>query len=228
MHTSTHSYGIECLYEYAWNAWNLQFSLERQYWNHFRYRVSLPSEETIQKGHLLYKIGTCRFLWKWNKAADYINVKKDIHTQSALPYTKERHRFRFDWQVSPHIQINTEYQRCIYQLEGNPLQGNAVAQEIQTKDASGKWNVRLLWAWYLSKEFDSALYIFETNFLNRFSIPVLYGEGFRYNMQLAYTPKSNQLYTIECIYQKKWQCTVGIRIRWETYSSLARISRTLN
>jgi hypothetical protein len=222
------SCSAEWLYEYQWNVWNLQFALERKFWRTFRYRVSMPCEETLQKAHLSYQSGLFRLHWRWSKRADNLNVKNDLNIPSVLPFTKERHRFQLEWELSSHLQINTEYQHCVNQSEKNITYGHALAQSIHTKDVSGKWNVRLVWAWYLSDDFDTALYIFETNYLNRFSIPVLYGYGLRYNAQFAYTPKPNQLYTVECIYQDKWKFMAGVRIRWGVYSSLSRISRTLN
>lgn len=212
--TSTEYHSLEGLFEYARSGWNVQFTIGRRVWNVFRYRIALPAEDVIQRAQLSYQFKLFKFLWKWNKRADYLNATGILNTKSVLPYVRERHRFRIEYPLSTHLQINTEYQYCGYQTGEKLSAGNALVQEIQAKSHREKWNMRLYWSWFNSKDFNSALYVFETNYLNRFSIPALSGAGQRWNFQLAYKPKREQLYTIECAYQKEWKCTMGIRIRW--------------
>jgi len=96
-----------------------------------------------------------------------------------LDQIRQKLRFQIDGQIGEHVATKSSVEWAWYSHDQH-FQGFLAFQEIGLKSlkTASSWRIRL--AYFNTDNYDSRIYAYESDLLYQFSVPALYGKGFRF------------------------------------------------
>lgn len=123
------------------------------------------------------------------------NERKEVKTEESSKYintemTTLSLRFNFEYDLSPGFQLKSRLEYSNYRKMGNE-KGFMLYQDLIY--SSKKWPVNLQFrvAWFNTDSYNTRIYSYENDLLYNYSMPVYYGKGFRFYLNVKYSVSDN-------------------------------------
>lgn len=175
------------------NAWTLDFYADFFRFPWLKFRVDAPSsgkEYFIQANYRPSKFTEIYSRYRSrqksvNKATD------DSPMYAVIPYYQRSWRTQVNHRISNSVTIRHRFELLWYKTEAEDLEKGFLAfADIQYKPLQGALSMNARLQFFEADSYNSRLYAFENDVLYYYSIPVFYGKGTRYYINLRY--KINQ------------------------------------
>ena len=176
------------------NAWNMNTYVDLFKFPWLTYGVNLPSFGNEILGQLTYKPS--------NKIELYVRVREKNKMQNSSNYNgvirpiennKQRnYRINFTYQLSKEWQWKNRIELVTVNRTGETREtGLVISQDLIYRPKKIPIDLIARYALFDTENFDTRLYVYESNLLNVFSVPAYFNEGSRYYLMIKYQYKQN-------------------------------------
>ena len=156
----------------------------RMYADFFRHRWITYTTAAPANGHEYFTQLDHQISGGWNSYIRYFYEQKPVKANGAftkinLDQIRQKLRFQLDGQIGEHVATKSRVEWAWYSHDQHS-QGFLAFQEIGLKSlkTASSWRIRL--AYFNTDNYDSRIYAYESDLLYQFSVPALYGKGFRF------------------------------------------------
>lgn len=149
-----------------------------------RYRVDAPSVGAEYMLQFYYRpVRGADLYVKYRSTNKAINTTEDAHATSVVENkTRQNLRMQMSMKVSADFTFRARTESVWYDQKAGFMIYSDVLYKPMMKRFSG--NIRL--QYFETDDYDTRLYAFESDVLYSYSIPMVYGKGFRYYLNLRY------------------------------------------
>ena len=171
------------------DAWRIEGYVDLYRFPWLKYRVNAPSSGSDYVGQITYKPNKLFEIYtRFKSEMKSINYNpNDLTFSPVLPQPKQNWRTQFSYKLTGTFTFRSRVETVWFDKKGKAsekgfLMYSDILYSPPLKHLSG--NIRL--QYFETDGFNSRLYAYENDVLYSFSIPVFYGKGYRYYLNLNY------------------------------------------
>lgn len=171
------------------DAWRIDGYVDLYRFPWLKYRVNAPSSGSDYVGQITYKPNKLFEIYtRFKSEMKSINYNpNDLTFSPVLPQPKQNWRTQFSYKLTGTFTFRSRVETVWFDKKGKAFEkGFLMYADIlyspPLKNLSG--NIRL--QYFKTDGYNSRLYAYENDVLYSFSIPVFYGKGYRYYLNLNY------------------------------------------
>lgn len=154
-----------------------------------KYRVNAPSTGKEYFVQATYRPNrTFEIYTRYRNENKAINFNPDGNTfYPVVPRPRQNWRTQFTYKASPAVTLRSRYEAIWFDRRSDhPSEGFQMYFDIMYKPMMSKLSGNLRLQVFQTDDYDSRIYTFENDVLYSYSIPMVYGKGYRYYANLNY------------------------------------------
>jgi hypothetical protein len=175
------------------------------YWDYFvfpwlKYGVDTPSSGNDALVQLKYNLRPnvqMNLRYKFKEKEKNVN-REENHTTGVLPYNQQSWRYQLNYALHKGLTFKTQADYNLYESAGQNQQAWSITQSVAYVPDQSKFQFNGALAYFHAGDWNTRIYVYETNILYTSNFPVYYGEGLRYYAVVKWKVSKPLTFYLKC------------------------------